>query len=154
MTPKAQTALIIAGFAVLSTIAVAGWTRNPSGPELGMNANRVSYGQPVSAIQDDRNCNEVLPAATDYTPVTAAGYQTSNRPRVIEREVVREVQPARQVVVRKKGRSTAKSVAIVGGAAGAGAAIGALAGGGKGAAIGALSGGGAGLVYDRLTHKR
>lgn len=50
------------------------------------------------------------------------------------------------------GRSTGKSVAIVAGSAGAGAAIGALAGGGKGAAIGALSGGGAGFVYDRLTH--
>jgi hypothetical protein len=42
----------------------------------------------------------------------------------------------------------------VAGSAGAGAAIGALAGGGKGAAIGALAGGGAGLVYDRLTHKK
>ncbi len=50
------------------------------------------------------------------------------------------------------GRSTKKSVAIVAGSAGAGAAIGAIAGGGKGAAIGALSGGGAGFVYDRLTH--
>jgi hypothetical protein len=45
-------------------------------------------------------------------------------------------------------------VAIVGGSAGAGAAIGALAGGGKGAGIGALAGGGAGFIYDRLTHKR
>ena len=48
-------------------------------------------------------------------------------------------------------RSTGKSVAIVAGSAGAGAAIGALAGGGKGAAIGAASGGVAGFIYDRFT---
>jgi hypothetical protein len=48
-------------------------------------------------------------------------------------------------------RSTGRSVEIVAGSAGAGAAIGALAGGGKGAAIGAASGGVAGFIYDRLT---
>lgn len=56
-------------------------------------------------------------------------------------------------VVRRR-RSTGQSVAIVGGSAGVGAAIGALAGGGRGAAIGALSGGGAGLIYDRLTRNK
>jgi hypothetical protein len=50
-----------------------------------------------------------------------------------------------------QGRSFGKSAAIVAGSAGAGAAIGAVAGGGKGAAIGALSGGTAGFVYDRIT---
>jgi hypothetical protein len=53
----------------------------------------------------------------------------------------------------RKNRSTGKSVAIVAGSAGAGAAIGALAGGGKGAAIGAASGGTAGFIYDRMTAK-
>jgi len=42
----------------------------------------------------------------------------------------------------------------VGGSAGAGAAIGAIAGGGKGAGIGALAGGAGGFIYDRLTHKK
>jgi hypothetical protein len=51
-------------------------------------------------------------------------------------------------------RSTKTSAAIVGGSAGVGAAIGALAGGGRGAGIGALAGGAGGFIYDRLTaHK-
>lgn len=53
--------------------------------------------------------------------------------------------------VTRRHRSTDRSVEIVAGSAGAGAAIGAIAGGGKGAAIGAISGGVAGLVFDRMT---
>ena len=56
--------------------------------------------------------------------------------------------------VLTRERSFGHSAAIVGGSAGVGAAIGALAGGGKGAGIGALAGGGGGFIYDRLTHKR
>jgi hypothetical protein len=48
-------------------------------------------------------------------------------------------------------RSTGKSVMIVAGSAGTGAALGAITGGGKGAAIGALAGGAAGLIFDRMT---
>jgi hypothetical protein len=56
--------------------------------------------------------------------------------------------------VWNRDRSTQKSAVIVAGSAGAGAAIGAVAGGGKGAAIGAISGGVAGFIYDRMTaHK-
>ena len=73
-----------------------------------------------------------------------------SQPRIIERRVT-PVAPA----TRKKKRSLEKEVLIVGGSAGAGAAIGAIAGGGKGAGIGALSGGVAGLVYDLATrHKK
>jgi outer membrane lipoprotein SlyB len=64
----------------------------------------------------------------------------------------RHYRHSRHVVVKK--RSTKKSLAIVGGSAAGGAAIGALAGGGKGAAIGALAGGASGFVYDRATHKK
>ena len=51
-------------------------------------------------------------------------------------------------------RSKAKSAAIIGGSAAAGAAIGAMAGGGKGAAIGAITGGAGGLVYDQVTRRK
>jgi hypothetical protein len=62
--------------------------------------------------------------------------------------------PQQSQVTSRNNRSTGKSVAIVAGSAGAGAAIGALAGGGKGAAIGGVSGGTAGFIYDRMTAKK
>ena len=48
-------------------------------------------------------------------------------------------------------RSWEKEALIIGGSAGGGAAIGAMAGGKKGAAIGAAAGGVGGLIYDVLT---
>jgi hypothetical protein len=66
-------------------------------------------------------------------------YRSASSTPVVQSEPVRQ------------RRSTKKSVLIVAGSAGTGAAIGALAGGGKGAAIGALAGGAGGLLYDRLT---
>lgn len=52
---------------------------------------------------------------------------------------------------RDDTRSTAASVGIIAGSAGAGAAIGGIAKGTKGAAIGAIAGGIAGTVYDQAT---
>ena len=54
----------------------------------------------------------------------------------------------------QKKRSLQREILIVGGSAGAGAAVGAVAGGKKGAAIGAMSGGVAGLVYDLATRNK
>lgn len=58
-------------------------------------------------------------------------------------------------LVRKVGRkrSWEKALLIIGGSAGAGAAVGALTGGKKGAAIGAGAGGVGGLIYDLATRK-
>jgi hypothetical protein len=53
--------------------------------------------------------------------------------------------------VAKKSRSTKESALIIGGSAGAGAGIGAIAKGKKGAALGAAIGGVAGTVYDLMT---
>jgi hypothetical protein len=65
-----------------------------------------------------------------------------------------EAAVAKRKVTYVKKRSKKKSAAIVGGSAGTGAAIGALAGGGKGAAIGAIVGGASGVVYDQNTRKK
>jgi hypothetical protein len=62
-------------------------------------------------------------------------------------------EPVRSVETPKK-RTLKKSAMIVGGSAGAGAAIGAVSGGKKGAAIGAVSGGVAGLIYDMATRNK
>lgn len=156
--------LEIAAFAVLGVAAVAGWARKPSSraataPTAYDAASSSVSGQPLSA-------NATVPCV-DTAQVQDTAYQDDNRDlyysnrrpvRVVQQEPERTA--IRQSAYRttrtaspvKKGRSTKKSVAIVAGSAGTGAAIGALAGGGKGAAIGALSGGAAGFVYDRMTH--
>ena len=61
---------------------------------------------------------------------------------------------SRSAPQRSNKRSWEKEVLIVGGSAGAGTAIGALAGGKKGAGVGAAAGGVGGLIYDLMTRDK
>lgn len=120
--------LTIIAFIGLVVVGIAGWVRTPSS---------VSAMTPLTPAAFS---SALTPVAADQAPTASA------------RPVYRTQYVAPRRV--KHRRPFSHSVAIVGGSAGAGAAIGAIAGGGKGAAIGALSGGTAGLIYDRLTHNR
>jgi hypothetical protein len=151
--------LAIAGFAVLSVVAVAGWVRQPSTAATAMHPVPVVQQAPYAAVpthaylpgQGYVPAQAFTPAVVNAPVAQAPARAQAPAPRVqaAPRQTVVS-QPAARVV-HKEPRSTGKSVAIVAGSAGAGAAIGGIAGGGKGAAIGALSGGTAGFVYDRVT---
>ena len=136
--------LIVAGFALLTVLALMGWTRKPT-------SEPASFDNPVASAPATTEPAVAPPQATapDTVPAPAG-----HRDRLMARSAkpVREPIHHRRVVVRE--RPIGHSVAIVGASAGTGAAIGALAGGGKGAGIGALVAGAGGFIYDRLTHEK
>jgi hypothetical protein len=69
-------------------------------------------------------------------------------------EVSRAIVETRPEPQHANKPSWEKDALIVGGSAGAGTAIGALAGGKKGAGVGAAAGGVGGLIYDLVTRNK
>jgi hypothetical protein len=143
--------LVIAGFALLTTVALIGWTGRSSTefPQQPHFAQEQTAQAPVPANEPAAaypiaGAPAAHAAETPYAASRTSGerYASQPGPRRLSHSRVRRERP------------TSHSVAIVGASAGTGAAIGALAGGGRGAGIGALAGGAAGFIYDRLTHDR
>ena len=62
MTPRIRTAVLIAGFALLAILAVAGWTRNPSTAGVGPN-NFASPSGVYTAMNPSRpESRDIRPA--------------------------------------------------------------------------------------------
>src|SRR5262245_12642686 len=76
---------------------------------------------------------------------------STTRDQVVSAPAVVESRPEPS---HKHKRSWEKDALIIGGSAGAGTAIGAIAGGKKGAAVGAAAGGIGGLIYDLTTRDK
>lgn len=123
-----KTKLIAAG-ALLAAFLIGVVTAGYIKPALGSASTTASL-QPAPVAT-----SRAVRAPAPYAVETPAG-TVQEQPRV------------------SRHRPWERQVLIVAGSAGAGAGIGALAGGKKGAGIGALSGGVAGLIYDLATRNK
>ena len=166
-----------AAVAVVAALSVAGCSREPAAGAYNASPGSAWDTGPAPAQSAQAYAPNAAPAtlasygdqqAESYGEAPAGGcvqpvpygyatpsYASRYGVRMVRARVVVEqprIYEERRVV--RRGRSTGRSVAIVAGTAGVGAAIGAIAGGGKGAAIGAIAGGSGGFAYDRLTHNR
>jgi len=115
--------------------------------------------QPTAPVERVVVVREAAPAVVRTAPVRARTASAPNESAANNASESiannRSYEPAAPATARKKGMSNkAKTAIAIGGAAGVGAAIGGIAGGGKGAAIGAIAGAGAGAVYSVIRNKQ
>jgi hypothetical protein len=94
--------------------------------------------------------------ATPYFQDEGGVHLIALEPNVTREQLVAapHVVSRRAAAPHEQTRSWQKELLIIGGSAGAGAGVGALAGGKKGAGIGAAAGGAGGLIYDLMTRKK
>jgi len=134
-----------------------GYTGTVSTPEGSITGTVV----PVT-LADGRTAQLVIPARPSKDPHGVYLHdgnglhpvevsERATRHDVAQSPAVVETRPDRP---HAQKRSWEKDALIIGGSAGAGTLIGAVAGGGKGAAIGASAGGIGGLIYDLATRDR
>lgn len=109
-------------------------------------------GRQAELVIPDRRANE---PHTVYFRDERGLHPIELQPNVSRAQVVSSpvVVTRRPEPPHSRQRSWEKEVLIIGGSAGAGAAVGALTGGKKGAGIGAAAGGIGGLIYDLATRK-
>jgi hypothetical protein len=158
--------VIAAVVLLLAAVGAAAWIHNsssrPLAAPLAVTDAGTQYapnGQPYATPQVETTGDGYYPTIQRpvYIRQQTAAYPAAQPEYVEGQDDNGEYTEVRRTGARPyreyhHGRSKKHSVEIVAGTAAAGAAIGAIAGGGKGAAIGGLSGAGAGFAYDRLTH--
>lgn len=134
--------------------AYSGSVATPSGPMKGTIV-------PIT-LADGHSAQLIIPQrqASDVSSVYLVDNDGLHPVQLKERANRQDVVRAPAIVQRRTQaaggttRSWEKEALIIGGSAGAGTAIGALAGGKTGAGVGAAAGGVGGLIYDLLTRQQ
>lgn len=134
--------------------AFADTVATPDGPVKGMRVPiTLANGSPGHLFIPERQANDLqsvyLQDEQGLHPLllgaNVSRTEMAASPRIVE---------TRQAPQGKRTRSWEREVLIIGGGAGAGTAIGALAGGKKGAGVGAAAGGIGALIYDLATRSK